>query len=77
MTNPNGALEALPLTAKDELLSAPSYPPETANPLENGVKAGEPDPFATFMSVRVARKLQAEHAEETGFAPGAPPRAEK
>jgi membrane associated rhomboid family serine protease len=69
--------EEEPLTAKDELLAAPSYPPETVNPLENSVKAGEPDPFATFLSVRVARKLQAEHAEETGIAPGAPPKAEK
>jgi membrane associated rhomboid family serine protease len=45
---------------------------EIANPLEmeNGVKAGAPDPFATFLSVQTLRKLQERTHEDQKAANG-------
>lgn len=41
-------------------------PPEevAANPLETGVAAGAPDPFATFLSVQTVRKIKEKSAPE-------------
>ena len=49
-----------PLAPVEKDILSDGLPPEqVANPLkETGVKAGAPDPFATFLSVQTIRKMQ-------------------
>jgi hypothetical protein len=52
------ATEEEPLAPAAENAVDPPLGPVVANPLETGVAAGAPDPFATFLSVQTLRQMQ-------------------